>query len=179
MNRTEDEGELEDFLFDIALMSRGHHRPAIFKTSLYQRKMAQGSFASIPHFVVNPIVPVGSPIFDVVKKGSVRDLERLIWDGKASLRDHDEYGASLLHVSPLTLSHHSMNRDFNFLIATTILICKPSDAVQYAAKALNVDMCRYLVNTGAELDVLAMDCGYNPRNDLDHGPCADQSFLKS
>ncbi|SPO06532.1 uncharacterized protein DNG_09222 [Cephalotrichum gorgonifer] len=57
----------------------------------------QGTFSSIPTLSVNNILPAGSPVFSTVREGRMRDFLALLRDGKASIRDHDEYGASLLH----------------------------------------------------------------------------------
>lgn len=53
----------------------------------------------ISHLVVNRVVPAGSRVFDVVRQGQLQELLEMIQRGEASLKDHDEYGASLLMVS--------------------------------------------------------------------------------
>jgi hypothetical protein len=53
----------------------------------------------IPSLDINRVVPNDSPIFELVEKGKISELKELVTSGRASLRDHDEYGASLLQVS--------------------------------------------------------------------------------
>ncbi|KAI1327584.1 hypothetical protein F5Y16DRAFT_188132 [Xylariaceae sp. FL0255] len=64
-----------------------------------QKLVRDGSFTSFPRISVNNIVPEDSLVFEVARTGCVEDLKRLISEGKASLRDHDEDGRSLLHYS--------------------------------------------------------------------------------
>lgn len=57
-----------------------------------------GVFSSITVFDVNRVLPARYPIFSIVRERRFDDFIALFRDGKASLRDHDEYGASLLRV---------------------------------------------------------------------------------
>ncbi|KAI1126976.1 hypothetical protein F5Y10DRAFT_293223 [Nemania abortiva] len=61
--------------------------------------LADGIFSSIPRLSVGNIVPNTSLVFEVAQAGTVRELEDLFASGKASIRDHDETGRSLLHHS--------------------------------------------------------------------------------
>ncbi|KAM7211639.1 hypothetical protein V8F06_012992 [Rhypophila decipiens] len=54
-----------------------------------------GTFSSIPRLFINRVIPADSPVFSVVLEGDLREFQRMLWDGTASLRDHDEYGAPL------------------------------------------------------------------------------------
>ena len=51
-----------------------------------------------PIFSINNVLKAGSKVFRVVFNGDVEELKRMFEEGEASIRDHDEYGASLLHV---------------------------------------------------------------------------------
>ncbi|KAI1738713.1 ankyrin [Xylaria scruposa] len=51
---------------------------------------------SISSLAVNRVLPAGSQVFRVVKLGQLHELKDMLHRGEASLRDHDEYGASLL-----------------------------------------------------------------------------------
>ncbi|KAK3942476.1 hypothetical protein QBC46DRAFT_447683 [Diplogelasinospora grovesii] len=66
-----------------------------------------GTFTSIPRLCVNNIIPSNSPVFSIVQEGRVQDLQALLREGKASLRDHDENGRPLLFHA---LTHPEMCR---------------------------------------------------------------------
>ena len=51
-----------------------------------------------PIFSINNVLEAGSEVFHVVFNGDVEELKRMFEEGEASIRDHDEHGASLLHV---------------------------------------------------------------------------------
>ena len=70
----------------------------MFRITTCQSFTDNGVFSSIPHLEVNRVLPAGSPVFTIVKEGRLADFLALLKDGYASVRDHDEYGASLLHV---------------------------------------------------------------------------------
>ncbi|KAI1261938.1 hypothetical protein F5Y18DRAFT_440103 [Xylariaceae sp. FL1019] len=64
------------------------------------RQIAFGrTIHSISSLAVNRVLPCTSKVFQVVDRGEVQDLEEMLRRGEASLRDHDEYGASLLFYS--------------------------------------------------------------------------------
>jgi hypothetical protein len=52
----------------------------------------------LPSISVCNIVPDESLVFQFASKGELESLKKLVADGKASLRDHDENGRSLLHA---------------------------------------------------------------------------------
>ncbi|KAI0856822.1 ankyrin [Xylaria cubensis] len=54
---------------------------------------------SISSLAVNRVLPARSPVFEVVHSGQLHKLQDMLRRGEASLRDHDEYGASLLFYS--------------------------------------------------------------------------------
>lgn len=57
-----------------------------------------GTFLGIPSLSFNRTVLSDSPVFDLVSQGRTADLQKLLMQGQASLRDHDEHGTSLLQV---------------------------------------------------------------------------------
>jgi hypothetical protein len=71
------------------------------KVATYFRQSIQhNGFRSIhPIISVHMIVPKDSEVFECVKEGDLHGLLQLLKDGKASLRDCDEKGRSLLNVS--------------------------------------------------------------------------------
>lgn len=94
----------------------------MLKISSTQYHTQNGTFLGIPSLSFNRTVPSDSPIFDLVSQGRMANLQKLLMQGQASLRDHDENGTSLL---------------------------------QYAVDKLQPDMCRFLVDHGADVDHLA------------------------
>jgi hypothetical protein len=71
------------------------------KVATYFRQSIQhDGFCSIhPIISIHMIVPKNSEVFECVKEGDLHGLLQLLRDGKASLRDCDEKGRSLLSVS--------------------------------------------------------------------------------
>ncbi len=74
----------------------------MFTFSAYRRACLDGGFLGIIHLAVNNVLPVRSPVFKLVQQGRMDEFQEMLRDRKASLRDHDEYGASLLFVSTYT-----------------------------------------------------------------------------
>ncbi|KAI9666158.1 MAG: hypothetical protein M1821_004093 [Bathelium mastoideum] len=66
--------------------------------SVNQLQTLQGGFLSIPRLSVNNILPKDALVFKVAAGGQVEQLKSLLAEGKASLRDHDTNGWSLLHT---------------------------------------------------------------------------------
>ncbi|KAK3902849.1 hypothetical protein C8A05DRAFT_33423 [Staphylotrichum tortipilum] len=74
---------------------------SMFKATITQQAFRDGAFSSsIPRLQVNLVLPRDSLVFQLVQKGRVVEFEALLREGKASLRDHDDLGNSLLSVSP-------------------------------------------------------------------------------
>jgi hypothetical protein len=80
------------------LLAHAQARRAI-KVRVRQTYNDNGVFSAIPHLMVYNILSANSPVFDIVRRGRLQEFQALLRDGKASLRDQDEYGASLLFVS--------------------------------------------------------------------------------
>lgn len=59
-----------------------------------------GKVSSISHLAINHVLPKESAVFKVVESGQLRELQEMLQNGQASLRDHDVEGFSLLFVSP-------------------------------------------------------------------------------
>ncbi|KAM0441175.1 hypothetical protein ACHAPT_000481 [Fusarium lateritium] len=57
------------------------------------------TMSSISRLQVNRVLPAESLVFKLVRQGNLRGLKEMLQDGRASLQDHDEYGASLLFYS--------------------------------------------------------------------------------
>lgn len=55
--------------------------------------------SSISRLEINRVIPSDSKVFTLVSEGRLEELEEMLQQGKASLRDFDENGASLLFVS--------------------------------------------------------------------------------
>ena len=76
--------------------------------SSLQREVFKGNVSSISSLTVNRVLPAVSRIFRLVEEGRIVEFQEMLREGQASLRDHDEYGASLLFVSDLPLSAPSL-----------------------------------------------------------------------
>ena len=70
----------------------------MLKVSVSQSQTFWGSPLVIPRLFVNNVLPSDSLVFQIAATGQVEDLVSLVAAGKASLRDHDTNGQSLLHV---------------------------------------------------------------------------------
>ncbi|RWA07939.1 hypothetical protein EKO27_g7150 [Xylaria grammica] len=110
--------------------------------STTQRKMPSGPAPPISRLAVNRVLPAGSRVFNVVEKGLLQELQAMLRNNEATLRDHDEYGASLLF---------------------------------YAIYGQKTEMCRFLLENGADIDHVASTRGLawgrtdDPRLLLDWG----------
>ncbi len=89
----------EDFSAKVFFRLRGHD--TVLALSLSQAQVLTGSLLAIPSLAVNNIVPFNSPVFSMAERGHIQALMSLVAKGKASLRDHDPNGWSLLHASQL------------------------------------------------------------------------------
>ncbi|KAH7197902.1 uncharacterized protein B0J16DRAFT_329304 [Fusarium flagelliforme] len=95
---TSNEGHLTDYIMSLTFLpdNRSHH---MLVASVVTNEVIAGSVSSISRLQVNRVLPRQSPVFTLVKQGRVQDLLRMLQNGEASLRDHDERGASLLFYS--------------------------------------------------------------------------------
>ena len=92
---------------------KGSHAGRALKLRVRQTHGDDGIFTSIPHLSFHNILPLNATVFRVILEGRFQDFLRLLQEGKASLHDQNEDGASLLFVSvllflinvPLFLSH--------------------------------------------------------------------------
>lgn len=84
----------------VTLISRGSQRQCmLIATDYVSRATSTGDLSSISYLAINPILPLGSKVFQLVKEGRLQELREMIQNGEASLRDCDEEGSSLLFVS--------------------------------------------------------------------------------
>ncbi|KAH6961929.1 hypothetical protein BKA56DRAFT_177476 [Ilyonectria sp. MPI-CAGE-AT-0026] len=76
------------------------------KGSCFMLRLKQTQYwnlgGGIPSLDINRVVPLKSPVFQVVQEGDVTGLQQLLIRGQASLRDHCEYGWSLLMQAALS-----------------------------------------------------------------------------
>lgn len=72
---------------------------SMFTATVRQQTLRHGGFFSIPRLQANFVLPSDSLVFQLVQEGRLAEFEALLRQGKASLRDHDELGNSLLAVS--------------------------------------------------------------------------------
>ncbi|KAF2251513.1 ankyrin [Trematosphaeria pertusa] len=91
--------------FFVEILFKPKTSQAMLAVSVSQGQLLRGSFSSIPRLSVNNVLPVGSLVFKLAENGRIEDLVSLVAAGKASLRDHDTEGQSLLHYA---VAHPSM-----------------------------------------------------------------------
>lgn len=100
------QSEEEEVTTSVSLVSgrrsRGRHGITVHVRQTYND---DGLFSSIPHLLVYNVLPMDSPVFEIVRRGRLSEFQALLRQGKASLRDQDEHGASLLFVSMPCLLH--------------------------------------------------------------------------
>ncbi|KAI5460100.1 hypothetical protein BGZ63DRAFT_389506 [Mariannaea sp. PMI_226] len=89
------------------------HVALTMKLTVEEQYNGISTIIKIPTLEINRIVPSDSPVFELVEKGKVLELQQLLISGRASLRDHDKYGASLLQYA----SHNHQTSMCQFLIA--------------------------------------------------------------
>ena len=85
----------------VRLLLRGCDLPAmLLKASIREATSPQstGHFTLTPTISVSRIVPTKSEVFQCALMGRLDGLIQLLHEGKASLHDRDERGASILHV---------------------------------------------------------------------------------
>ena len=71
----------------------------MFRITSHQSYGHTSVVSSIPMLNVNRVLPASAPVFSIVQEGRLHEFKALLRDRKATIRDYDEYGASLLHVS--------------------------------------------------------------------------------
>lgn len=81
------------FVPRIGLMQEGFH------ATIQQYHDRWGTYNTIPRLSINNIIPFGSRVFTLVEEGRMAEFQEMLRLGQASLRDYDEFGASLLFVS--------------------------------------------------------------------------------
>ncbi|KAH6984952.1 hypothetical protein BKA56DRAFT_655251 [Ilyonectria sp. MPI-CAGE-AT-0026] len=90
------EGDAEEVSYTVSLLPKTPGRMLKFSSTQYHTH--NGTFLGIPSLSFNRTVPSDSPIFNLVSRGRMADLQKLLMQGQASLRDHDEHGGSLLQL---------------------------------------------------------------------------------
>lgn len=95
--------ECDDEISDGELVVNVTYRPSdapwMLTLSLSQGTLCDMGMYSIPNISIASIRPYNDKVFEVVKNGLIDELQRMLANGEASLRDHDEAGTPLLHVS--------------------------------------------------------------------------------
>jgi hypothetical protein len=91
-----EEKEVTTSISLVSILSQPRHA---IKVNIRQTHSDDGMFSAIPQLLVYNVLPANSPVFSIVQQGRLREFQALLCEGKASLRDQDEHGASLLFVS--------------------------------------------------------------------------------
>ena len=83
---------------NFSLLARDSIRPTKISASFEQRITSLGFNCPYPRLAFHPIVPENADIFTAIQEGDMDWMLALLDTGKASLRDCDPVGRSLLHV---------------------------------------------------------------------------------
>ena len=83
---------------NFSLLATNSIRPTKISASFQQRITSLGFDCPHPRLSFHPIVPLGADIFQAVERGNMGWINELLNTGKASLRDCDPEGRSLLNV---------------------------------------------------------------------------------
>ncbi|KAJ4329222.1 hypothetical protein N0V84_000348 [Fusarium piperis] len=111
------------------LPGQGQNRHMVL-ASLARQGLSANRMTCISRLQVNRLLPAESPVFQLVKQGNLQGFKEMLQQGKASLQDHDEYGASLLFYS-----------------------------------AEQPELCKFLIDSGLDIDHVATDYGCNEWED--------------
>lgn len=79
----------------------------MLSVQLHQNDLMKGVILTIPNISINRSDLATQRYFKLVKAGDMRELQKSLREGAASVRDHDEDGKSLLFVSALEDSPHA------------------------------------------------------------------------
>jgi hypothetical protein len=95
----QDKADLTDYVITISFLPDHSQKFHMLVASSLQREIFKGTVSSISSLAVNRVLPAGSRVFQLVEEGRMVEFQEMLRKGQASVRDHDEYGASLLFVS--------------------------------------------------------------------------------
>lgn len=84
----------------VSFLPTGLDSPRMVVASAFHEAFPESS-SCISHLAVNRVIPAGSRVFTLVLEGRLQELREMFARGEASIRDHDEEGASLLMVSSI------------------------------------------------------------------------------
>ncbi|KAK8108967.1 hypothetical protein PG984_014768 [Apiospora sp. TS-2023a] len=90
---------LTDYAISATFLPADPKRFHMIVATAVQEQGHLGGISSISSLSVNRVVPSDSRVFDVVEAGNLDELRDMLDKGEASLRDHDEFGGSLLLYS--------------------------------------------------------------------------------
>lgn len=129
----------DDFIATMSFMPKRSTSNKMFTLSVQSR----GRTSSIPRFSVNCVLPAESPVFDLVRGGHMQEFLQMLQSGTASIRDHDEYGASLLHVSILVFRVVLLHYVFPEFLSD-------NSVIKYAVTGRQPEMLKLLVDHGLD-----------------------------
>ncbi|KAF2963472.1 hypothetical protein GQX73_g10101 [Xylaria multiplex] len=126
-NSTKSIGRAEEKMM-ISFLPKDRREFSMLVASTIRKWDFKNAVQSISSLAVNRVLPATAPVFEIVRNGRLQELQIMLRQGEASLRDHDEYGASLLFYST---EHPEMCR---FLLANGLdvdLVAKNTGAMKY------------------------------------------------
>ncbi|KAK7909080.1 hypothetical protein PG985_014958 [Apiospora marii] len=92
-------GGFTDYVMGVTFLPADPQQFHMIVAKTIQEECRLGGITSISSLAVNHVIPSHSRVFQVVERGLLGELKEMLVTGKASLRDHDEHGASLLFFS--------------------------------------------------------------------------------
>lgn len=83
----------------VTFVGNNRAQPIMLNATNVIRRLQNDYSRSISHLAVNCIRRPGSLVFELVQQGRLQELRECLQRGEFTLRDHDEWGSSLLCVN--------------------------------------------------------------------------------
>lgn len=83
----------------VTFMTSKLQQPIMLNATNVIQRLRNSYSRSISHLAINRVLPYGSLVFQLVEQGKLQELREGLQRGEFTLRDHDEYGSSLLCYS--------------------------------------------------------------------------------
>jgi hypothetical protein len=130
----------EVFLANVTVMPEPTDSSQIRMMASIQQAIGPGSYTLKSTISFSAVIPKKSAIFRMAVTGDLQGIKKFIEQGKASLWDCDPDGFTLLHVSSYLSTLYSPFDGLKLL------------QLQYAVESLQPDLCRFLLQHGADPD---------------------------
>ncbi|KAI0478682.1 hypothetical protein GGR56DRAFT_334277 [Xylariaceae sp. FL0804] len=81
---------LIDYAMSLTFLPTDPKKCHMLVATIFQEESSMRGVSSISRLMVNRVLPAGSPVFELVREGRLRELQEMMHRGEASLRDHDD-----------------------------------------------------------------------------------------